>query len=406
MSSNTHPSSSPLPHNSVNFGASSFESRYGHVLQEEVFHSPQDSDSDSDSGDSQDTLEDTDIHAHFGHPLRRIERVGSTDGQNLFESDIQIGTLSRGSTGSFASQSSWSSTSSVVYNMCVKPIIKRKCPMLIFLTSDYENLIDHILEEHPEFDANYPDMMYIEPSSPELRDSLMIKCLPRTSEELYLLLELNHRELRSDPWNPIPHLRCAVERSDNVYLCMERLNPHDQPPFKTVANYIDFFKQALEGLTFLHELKIANLSFNDLTRFMVDLSSAPSSCESPADFDRTLYPVRYYIATLKGAEKYDTPSETLAPAFAHDVQICGAMIDEMLTHVPRIAPKMKSLVKAMKDGGFAADDARKLFEALCKSLDAAILETCAAVGVRCLNRPDLSIPKRSITYVYRNPRSA
>ncbi|KAG6860755.1 hypothetical protein C0995_007873 [Termitomyces sp. Mi166 len=274
----------------------------------ELFHSSDDSDSDSES--SQATLEDTEIYAEFGHSLQRMDRVGTTNGEGLFE-----GTLSRGSTLSFASCSSWSSSSSVSYDI------------------DYEKLIDDLLEKSAESTTNFSDMMLVEPSSPQLRDSLMIKCLPRTSIELYLLLELNHKELRSDPWNPIPHLRCAVERDDNVYLCMERLNPFDQPPFKTVSDYIDFFRQILEGLTFLHELQIANLSFHDPTCFMVDLSSAPSTCESPADFDRTKYPVRYYITNLRHAKKHDPLVEGSTSAFALDIQECGTMIDKMLSRV-------------------------------------------------------------------------
>jgi hypothetical protein len=74
----------------------------------------------------------------------------------------------------------------------------------------------------------------------------MIKCLPRTSTELLILLELNNKESRHDPWNPAPHIICAVERGDNVFLCMERLMEYNQPPFRTVANYIDFFRQVLE----------------------------------------------------------------------------------------------------------------------------------------------------------------
>lgn len=74
----------------------------------------------------------------------------------------------------------------------------------------------------------------------------MVKCLPRTSSELHLLLELNHHEFRQDPWNPVPHILSAVEREDVVFLCMERLMDYDQPSFETVANYIDFFKQTLE----------------------------------------------------------------------------------------------------------------------------------------------------------------
>jgi hypothetical protein len=42
--------------------------------------------------------------------------------------------------------------------------------------------------------------------------------------------------------------------------------------------------------------------------------------------------------------------------------------------VPRVGPKLKSLVNAMTSGAFGADDARKLFEALCKSLEASVFD--------------------------------
>jgi hypothetical protein len=74
----------------------------------------------------------------------------------------------------------------------------------------------------------------------------MIKCLLPTSPELSLLLELNHADLRQDPWNPAPHILCALERGNKVYVFMERLMEYDQPPLKTVANYIDLFRQILE----------------------------------------------------------------------------------------------------------------------------------------------------------------
>lgn len=70
------------------------------------------------------------------------------------------------------------------------------------------------------------------------------------STELLLLLELNSKELRQDPWNPVPQILCAVERGDRAYLCMERLLEFNQTPFKTVANYIDFFRQTLEVCLF------------------------------------------------------------------------------------------------------------------------------------------------------------
>ena len=92
----------------------------------------------------------------------------------------------------------------------------------------------------------FPLKTTIDPSSADTRDSIMVRRLPRTCKELLLLLELNHSELRHDPWNPTPHILCAVERGDEVYLCMEPLIKYNLPPFRTVANYIDFFRQTLE----------------------------------------------------------------------------------------------------------------------------------------------------------------
>ncbi|RDB15310.1 hypothetical protein Hypma_004733 [Hypsizygus marmoreus] len=325
----------------------------------EVFHSPQtpDSGSECNSSDSEATVDDTEVLSQFGHPLQRMFRVGSTDDDGPFF----LGSLSRSSSRSFASTSSSSATSSIGYNI------------------DYERLIDNFLANNPSYSTETDNMILLEPSSVP-SEALMIKCLPRTTPELYLLLELNDPDLRSDPWNPAPHLRCAVERDEKVFLCMERLNPYDEPPFKTVANYIDFFRQMLEGLTFLHELKIAQISLQDASSYMVDLSSAPSTCLFTAEFDRTKYPVRYYFTDLSQARKIDTPStppSSASPQFRRDVQDCAVMIDRLLPQVPKIEPKFKPLVKAMALGGFGADDARKLFEALCKSLESSTLDTLA-----------------------------
>ena len=78
------------------------------------------------------------------------------------------------------------------------------------------------------------------------KEFVMVKCLPRDSVELRILIELNHSERRRDPWNPVPYLRAVVERDSRVFVVMERLSAYDDPPFKTVANYIDLFRQILE----------------------------------------------------------------------------------------------------------------------------------------------------------------
>ena len=70
----------------------------------------------------------------------------------------------------------------------------------------------------------------------------------------------------------------------------------------------------------------------------------------------------------------------------------------VIIQVPKIAPKFKSLTNAMALGGLAADDARRLFEALCHSLDADVFET------RSTLHPGKNLPGRSHTFSHPVPR--
>lgn len=320
--------------------------------------SPDNSDSDSDS-----TLEDFDSlqpRLSFGHPLQRMVRPSiSTNGPDR---DYNFGSLALNITpptnffSSFSSSSSdsgTSTTSSVAYDHI-----------------DFEALVDELLAQSPP--SQMGNLVMVEPSSRDAKDSVMIKCLPATSPELLVLLELNHEEYRQDPWNPAPHILRAVEKGDTIFLCMERLNEFNQPPFKTVANYIDFFRQTLEGLTFLHEHNIAQLCCSNPSSLMVDIGNSAST-SSAEQFDRTRYPVRYYFTDFSRAAKIS--SQGSIQPFRRDVQECGILFDWLLEGVPKAGPKLKSLVKAMTSGGFGADDSRKLFEALCKSLESSVFET-------------------------------
>lgn len=328
-------------------------------------------DSDSDSGDSEATLEDIDAY-QFGHPLQRIFRLDSIDECSMFRSTVSSPTSSSVS----------SSTS--------------------FYDTHYEALVDRILIQNPSFTIDASSMLMFDPSSPGVTDSVMIKCFLRDSLELRILIELNHPERRHDPWNPAPHIRAVVERDKRALVVMERLSAYDDPPFKTVANYADFFRQILEGLTFMHELSIAKLSFQEPSSCMVDLSSAPSSCLLPSEFDRARYPVKYYFTDFSLATKFDIPSSsgTRSPEseFRRDVQDCALKIDRLLTYIPQVALKFKTLVKAMTIGNFGAEDSRKLFEALCKSLDSSIFDTPVAIPEPCVRcKSSSAFPTRTAT---------
>ncbi|KAJ7634501.1 hypothetical protein FB45DRAFT_909050 [Roridomyces roridus] len=300
-----------------------------------------DSDSGSDSGQSDATLED--LESNYA-PLQRMQARYLRSGNASPVSDC-------------------SSNSSIVYDI------------------DFETLIDDLLAESPCPLNEDRNTVTVAASKDGANDSLMIKCLHQSAPELAILLRLNHSEFRDDPWNPIPHIICAVERDERVFLCMHRLVEFNNPPLQTVVHYIDFFRQVLEGLTFLHEHSIARLSRLDLAGYMVDLgptTSAATGSSSVESFDRTRYPVRYYFTDLSSAREYDDDEaggRAADPAsFRKDVEDCAGMMESLSSNIPSIAGKVSVLVSAMRTGTFDADAARKLFEALCKALPADIFD--------------------------------
>jgi hypothetical protein len=76
--------------------------------------------------------------------------------------------------------------------------------------------------------------------------SLILRRVKRDSTEYTTLRSLNLDEIRNDPWNPAPNLLYTAERGDDAILCFERLFSCDNPPLQTVANVIDYIRQALE----------------------------------------------------------------------------------------------------------------------------------------------------------------
>ena len=73
--------------------------------------------------------------------------------------------------------------------------------------------------------------------------------MKRDSTEFAILQSLNVDEIRHDPWNPAPNLLYTAERGDDAILCFERLFGCDDPPLQTVANVLDYIRQALEVMT-------------------------------------------------------------------------------------------------------------------------------------------------------------
>ncbi|KAH9020048.1 hypothetical protein EDB84DRAFT_1581189 [Lactarius hengduanensis] len=209
-------------------------------------------------------------------------------------------------------------------------------PIQIHIISGFEAVVDEDLSHYQNSPAQ--DMVFVDAD------------IGAPSE----LRALNTTEIRSDPWNPAPRLLHTRARRHH-------------PPLQTVANVVDYIRQALEGLCFQHEHKIAHCAYGD------DVMDISRSCS--AGFDRTRLPVRYYRVNFSRAQELPREADPRSASLCRDVCDCGAMFQTLVDEVPKIGGKLRSLVVAMTGGEYGADDARKLFEALCKGIDAARYDT-------------------------------
>ncbi|KAF8621406.1 hypothetical protein AX15_007818 [Amanita polypyramis BW_CC] len=357
----------------------------------------------------------------FGHPLERMERVDSANLSTNLDSDETWSGSLVGSQSS-SSDSFVSTTEYINFDSLIESV--HSMEICSYMTQDH--------------------YITVSPSPAEPSYKLMVRTLSRTSEELRILNDLNQSNHRADPWNPAPHLLCTFDHEESdVCTCFEHLTPYDQPPLRTVSNYIDFFGQVLEGLTFLHEHSIVNLNCSKASSFMVDLSAGFSSSDflgSPAastpysrrshltdrrasyphsmpsssyasshlqtttdgiliaddnsTFDRTKLPVKYYLVDFSSAirlpqtsSEYNQSSKAhsmSSPPYLKDVKDLGQFLNSVIDNIPQLASKFKPLISAMATGEFTADGARKLFEALCHSLEASVFDAAIeAPSRRC-----------------------
>jgi hypothetical protein len=156
----------------------------------------------------------------------------------------------------------------------------------------------------------------------------MILRLLIDSHELQLLRFFDADEVRHDPWNLAPRIIQLSERGNSAVVCLERLFEYDQPPLQTVANVIDFVKQTLEGLAFLHEHRIAHGAYGDTTGIMVDLGHPRYE-----DFDRARLPVRYYRVDFSHAERLAMDTPPRHSLFIQDVKDCASMFLPLMQEV-------------------------------------------------------------------------
>ncbi|KAI9510151.1 hypothetical protein F5148DRAFT_1182038 [Russula earlei] len=230
---------------------------------------------------------------------------------------------------------------------------------------DFETLVDEYLSRYKAADADTGsgDLVFVEAEDSGAHSGRSTSLILR--REFAILRALNLDDIRDDPWNPAPNLLYTAERGDHVVLCFERLFGCDDPPLQTVANVIDYIRQALEGLCFLHEHKIVHRAYGDPNGVMMDIGRSTT-----ADFDRMRFPVRYYRVNFAQAQQLSHDADPRSASFCRDVSDCGSMFQLLVEEAPKIGAKLRSLVVAMTGGEYGAEDALRLFEALCKGIDA------------------------------------
>ncbi|KAH9031125.1 hypothetical protein EDB85DRAFT_2146293 [Lactarius pseudohatsudake] len=178
---------------------------------------------------------------------------------------------------------------------------------------DFEAVVNEYLSHYQNSDAQ--DMVFFVEADAagaplEMSTSLILQRVKLRSIELALLRALNTTEIRSDPWNPAPRLLHTAECGDDAVLYLERLFDCDHPPLQTVANVVDYIRQALEH-------KIARCAYGDPNGVMMDIGRSSS-----AGPDRTRLPMCYYRVNVSRVKELPREADPRSKSFCRDVCDC------------------------------------------------------------------------------------
>ncbi|KAH8103565.1 kinase-like domain-containing protein [Cristinia sonorae] len=217
-----------------------------------------------------------------------------------------------------------------------------------------------------------------------LRDNQLVcmKVVSRDSEEFRIARMVspsNHTRSPNNHCVPIIEVIPDPTNSSNQILVMPYLHPCNSPKFDSVEQVIDFVKQTLEGLCFLHSQGVAHRDCWT-TNIMMDAAvlypdghhpikpwRTPDISGSSKVLKRSHHPIKYYFIDfglstyfeigespyVLGAKCADrTPPELSNEipynAFMLDVYILGHVFESELQAFPGIEP-LKSLAAAMMD---------------------------------------------------------
>ncbi|THH21618.1 hypothetical protein EUX98_g8323 [Antrodiella citrinella] len=88
-----------------------------------------------------------------------------------------------------------------------------------------------------------------------------IKVVPRTTQETTIARMLSSKHVSGNPNNhcvPVLDVLPDPLNSSNALLVMPYLRPFNDPPFEVVEEVMDFIRQTLEGLSFIHSQGVAH----------------------------------------------------------------------------------------------------------------------------------------------------
>ncbi|OCB92239.1 hypothetical protein A7U60_g346 [Sanghuangporus baumii] len=141
---------------------------------------------------------------------------------------------------------------------------------------------------------------------------VFLKRVADDSSELRIHRFLSEDGRLNDPWNhTIPLLDEFADDGDptTIYMVMPLLRPYDLPEFFAVEEVVDFMRQVLEGIVFMHKSNVAHRDCSDLNIMMDADGIFPRGFHPRSTaFDSTGYrlvhpkhrrdsvpPVRYYF---------------------------------------------------------------------------------------------------------------
>ncbi|KIL61902.1 hypothetical protein M378DRAFT_813435 [Amanita muscaria Koide BX008] len=122
-------------------------------------------------------------------------------------------------------------------------------------------------------------------------------------------------------------------------------------------------------------------------------STTPNNNKGPL-FDRAKFPVKYYIVDYSEAVQLSYHSSACHPSasdgdqdqraqntatntpspYVSDVRDLGTFFGNVLDDIPELNSNFRPLVSAMITGELTADGTRRLFEALCHTLEASVFD--------------------------------